>query len=297
MKIKYKNYWKRIRKGQTVDNFEEYLLHSLDNVQQSAVKDAMLYSLMAGGKRIRPKLLFHALKAYGLHEEIGISAACAIEMIHTYSLIHDDLPAMDNDTLRRGKPTCHVTYGEDIAILAGDALLTQAFYEISLASEDLQSIQMMCKYLAEYSGSNGMIFGQFLDLEGEKQNHTSSEQLENIHVYKTGKLITLPLIFAAILAGHSQDIEIWKKVGCFIGLSFQIQDDILDVTSSNEILGKNVQSDIQNNKATYVSLLDIDEAEKKALEYYEKAWDYMNTLHINSIEMKPVFEELIKRKY
>ena len=216
-------------------------------------------------------------------------------MIHTYSLIHDDLPAMDNDTLRRGKPTCHVKFTEGIAILAGDGLLTQAFYQITKASNKSENIAQMCKLLADYSGSNGMILGQIKDLQGEHNPNIDVAGLQDIHVYKTGKLITLPLLFAAILSGHCDDMPTWDEVGKYIGLSFQIQDDVLDVTSSNEVLGKNVHSDAENDKSTYVSLMGLEEAQTTAIHYYDKAWSLLTSLSIDADAMKPVFDTLTQR--
>lgn len=278
-------------------DFEQYLRQTLQDLPNSNVKDAMEYSLMAGGKRIRPKLLFAALNAYQVCEEKGLGAGAAIEMIHTYSLIHDDLPAMDNDTLRRGKPTCHVKYGEGVAILAGDALLTNAFKEALKSCEDSTMSSLMIDYLSDYSGANGMVYGQILDLEGEANPNITVEELEKIHFYKTGKLITLPLICAAIIAHRKEDIEIWKEVGHYIGLSFQIQDDVLDVTSSVEVLGKNVNSDESNQKSTYVTLMGIDAAKEKAQFYYQKAWEWLRRLSIDTEAMEAVFDELTKRKY
>lgn len=280
-----------------MSEFERYLEHVLDPIADSAVKEAMQYSLMAGGKRIRPQLLFSALQAYGEKEEMGYAAAAAIEMIHTYSLIHDDLPAMDNDTLRRGKPTCHVQFNEAVAILAGDALLTQAFVQGASACEDPKKAIAIVKLLAQYSGADGMVLGQIKDLEGEVDPSIDVDGLKDIHFYKTGKLITLPLLIAAVLSGHEEDEETWIEIGNYIGLSFQIQDDILDVTSSNEVLGKNVHSDAENHKSTYVSMLGIENAQKSADLYYQKAWDLLGILPIKADAMKPVFDALTKRKH
>ena len=280
-----------------MSEFEKYLEHVLDGVSDSVVKEAMKYSLLAGGKRIRPQLLFSALEAYGLKETQGYTMAAAIEMIHTYSLIHDDLPAMDNDTLRRGLPTCHVKFNEAIAILAGDALLTQAFVQGCEACDDSKIALSLTKLLAQYSGADGMVLGQIKDLKGELDTTIDVEGLQDIHFYKTGKLITLPLLSAAILARHEEHMDTWIQIGKYIGLSFQIQDDILDVTSSNEVLGKNVNSDVDNHKHTYVSLMGIEEAQKSADMYYRMAWELVEALPIDSAAMKPVFDTLTKRKH
>lgn len=280
-----------------MSEFEAYLASSLDALPESSVKAAMLYSLMAGGKRIRPQLLFSALRAYGVKEQRGYAAAAAIEMIHTYSLIHDDLPAMDNDTLRRGLPTCHVKYGEDVAILAGDALLTQAFVQGTMSCEKHDDALHIVSLLADYSGADGMVLGQIKDLEGEVNPDIDVESLKDIHYYKTGKLITLPLLCAAILADHKEDMDTWTRIGHNIGLSFQIQDDVLDVTSSVEVLGKNINSDAENDKRTYVSLMGIEEAGACAARYYKEAWELLSTLPIDTAAMKPVFDTLTKRKH
>lgn len=278
-------------------DFETYLLHSLDDIKPSIVKDAMLYSLMAGGKRIRPQLLLATLTAYGENKETGYACAAAIEMIHTYSLIHDDLPAMDNDTLRRGKPTCHVEFDEATAILAGDALLTHAFMLVASSGYDSTIITELVKELSLYSGANGMILGQIKDLAGESKESINIDELQDIHVYKTGKLLTLPLLFAAYITKHEEDIPTWNEIGKYIGLSFQIQDDILDVTSTVEKLGKNINSDMENHKSTYVSLLGIEKAQEEANHYYDKAIALLPTVSIREEPLLEIFKQLLNRKY
>ena len=196
-----------------MSEFETYLSTVLDDVKNSTVKEAMRYSLMAGGKRIRPQLLLSALKAYGAYAHVGYKVAAAIEMIHTYSLIHDDLPAMDNDTLRRGKPTCHVKYGEANAILAGDALLTQAFVLGANACEEADVNCHIVSLLSRYSGADGMVLGQWLDLEGEAKKDITLEEMKEIHYYKTGRLLTLPFLCAAYLTHNEKDIPEWEKIG------------------------------------------------------------------------------------
>lgn len=256
-----------------MNNFEQTLKALLENIEPSSVKDAMVYSLMAGGKRVRPKLLFAALESYGIKAEEGFRAAAAIEMIHTYSLIHDDLPAMDNDDLRRGKPTCHKQFDEATAILAGDGLLTEAFYYGITASKDPSKNVRIAAIMAKAAGADGMILGQSLDLEAEKCEHCTFEQLEAIHRAKTGALLTLPLLCAAILADHDEDIENWRCFGEKLGFYFQIQDDILDLTSSSEELGKST-SDLDNHKQTMATLLGID----KAAELAEVCYDELNAM-------------------
>lgn len=280
-----------------MDDFEAYLQHVLDDCAPSVVRDAMKYSLLGGGKRIRPALLLAALRSYGRDEREGYAAAAAIEMIHTYSLIHDDLPAMDDDTLRRGKPTCHVRYGEACAILAGDALLTQAFLLASTSCDDPRISCEIVRLLASYSGADGMVLGQILDLEGESRDTLTLKELRRIHAYKTGKLLTLPLLFAALLSGHDEDLPVWEKIGRCIGLSFQIQDDILDVTSTSEELGKNINSDIENNKTTYVSLLGIEQARQEAEHYYAEAQSLLHSLSVDPAALMEVFSLLIHRRH
>lgn len=276
--------------------FEAYLTSLFDPIAPSKVKDAMMYSLLDGGKRIRPRLLFATLQAYGLKPEKGYAAAAAIEMIHTYSLIHDDLPAMDDDTLRRGKPTCHVRFDEATAILAGDALLTMAFSQAVQASEDAKVNCAIVKEMVENAGADGMILGQIRDIEGEQIQLDSVSQLQDIHIYKTGKLLTLPLICGALLSDHNGDLDSWKEIGKLIGLSFQIQDDVLDVTSTSEQLGKNANSDLENNKSTYVSIMGIQEATQEANDLFEQAKKILSHLNIHKEPMEEIFQYLIHRK-
>lgn len=280
-----------------MNNFEEYLLHTLDGVQDSKVKEAMKYSLMAGGKRIRPRLLFAVLSAYGVREEAGYPVAAAIEMIHTYSLIHDDLPAMDNDTLRRGKPTCHVQFDEATAILAGDALLTQAFITASEVDTTAALKADILRALAQYSGADGMILGQIKDIEGEAKASVTIEELLDIFEYKTGKLLTLPMVCACFIAERKGDISVWKTIGRAIGLSFQIQDDILDITSTKEELGKNIHSDLSNDKTTYVSLRGVEGAKEDAQKYYEEAMQALKSLTVHDEKIIELLQLLINRKH
>lgn len=281
-----------------MNDFEQYLSHCLDELPESIVRDAMQYSLMAKGKRIRPLLLLKTLQAYGIDEHIGYPAAAAIEMIHTYSLIHDDLPAMDNDTLRRGMPTCHVKFGEDVAILAGDGLLTQAFLQAAKTDCDSDTLVSILRLLSDYSGANGMILGQIKDLEGEADPNADVETLKDIHFYKTGRLLTLPLLCAALLAGRKADLDAWNKIGADIGLSFQIQDDVLDVTSTVEELGKNINSDAENGKTTYVTLLGIHQAQQDAKTIYERALQYLSDIPLKTAQpLLEIFEQLMNRKH
>ncbi|WP_462336261.1 polyprenyl synthetase family protein, partial [Holdemanella biformis] len=234
--------------------FEDYLLVRVQENDDSRTKDAMAYSLMNGGKRVRPMLLFSVLEGYGMDAHVGYPCACAIEMIHTYSLVHDDLPAMDNDDLRRGKPSCHKAYDEATAILAGDGLLTKAF-EVVLDSEcSAKQKVALVKALSWYAGIDGMIYGQTLDLQAENDTNPTFALLQEIDHYKTSKLLTLPLVCGCILANKFDDIDHFRKIGLVLGLEFQMQDDILDVVGSEEVVGKSL-SDEDNHKVTAVSLL------------------------------------------
>lgn len=278
-----------------INKFEEYLKHSLDECPDGFVKEAALYSLMNGGKRVRPRLLFAALEAYRTSVEKGFGAACAIEMMHTASLIHDDLPSMDDDTLRRGKPTCHVKYGEAMAILAGDALMIESFNRAANATIDIHVNTKIVQELTNGSCLNGMIYGQELDILNENKKIEDAAILEKTHFYKTGKLITMPLVMAAYIAKKDQDIETWREIGAAIGLLFQIQDDVFDVTKSSEELGKNANSDAENNKPTYVTLLGIDRCNQIIQELYEKAIGKLDDMLVDKNSMIEIFDYLLKR--
>lgn len=236
------------------------------------LKESMLYSLTAGGKRIRPILLFAALNTLGESEDKGLSTAIALEMVHTYSLIHDDLPAMDNDDLRRGKPTNHKMFGEATAILAGDGLLTFAFQIIAsdpTLDGDIKS--RLVALLASAAGPEGMVGGQEDDLEAEEKVLTL-EQLMSVHRRKTGRLVGFPLEAAAVIArATEQQTHSLTGYADHLGLAFQIGDDILDIIGNEEELGKPVGSDLNNHKNTYVSLLELEGAKKKMVDHVDRA--------------------------
>ncbi|CAM3992368.1 polyprenyl synthetase family protein [Mesobacillus thioparans] len=229
---------------------------------------AMLYSLEAGGKRIRPLLVFAVIDAFGKDPIHGLEAAAAIEMVHTYSLIHDDLPSMDDDDLRRGKPTNHKVFGEATAILAGDALLTLSFNMIAEMPEESASDKVKMSLVSRLStaaGAAGMVGGQVADMEGEHRELTL-EQLEYIHIHKTGKLLEYSIIAGAEIAGATAvQKEILVRFAYHLGLAFQIRDDILDLEGTEEMIGKPVGSDTANEKSTYPALLGLDGA-KQALQ-------------------------------
>ena len=279
-----------------MQRFEAYLEALQTSYRPSRTRDAMFYSLLAGGKRVRPRLLLALLKGYGKEESLGYPCAAAIEMIHTYSLIHDDLPAMDDDDLRRGRPTCHIAFDEATAILAGDALLSEAFGIVMKSKCSAEIRGRLVELLSAYAGVDGMILGQTLDIAAERQPVSDIEALEEIHRHKTGKLLTLPLLCAAWLGDHPQDIESLQQIGERIGLSFQIQDDILDVTRSRQELGKST-SDEKNHKSTYVSLLGIEASQALADRYYEEAMQQIKGLHADTQELLSFLKELKDRRH
>ncbi len=222
------------------------------------VCDAMNYSVKNGGKRLRPVLVLEFCKACGGDISKALPFACAVEMIHTYSLIHDDLPCMDNDDMRRGKPSCHVTFGEEYALLAGDALLTLAFEAASSSTLDSNMALCAINEIAKKSGINGMVGGQVMDILNEGKE-ASLESLKEINLLKTGALIECAAAVGCIAAGADEDkILAARSYSQSIGLAFQIMDDILDVTGDSEKLGKIVGSDANNKKSTYVSILGLE---------------------------------------
>lgn len=254
------------------DLLNEYMPKE-EGYQQTIMK-AMNYSLKAGGKRLRPILTLESCKIVGGNEEDAIPFAMAIEMIHTYSLIHDDLPALDNDDLRRGKPTNHKVFGDGMATLAGDALLNYAF-EIMLSSsmdkKDSNKYLKAINEVASHAGIYGMIGGQVVDVESENK-FIDKDKLDFIHLNKTAALIVACMRAGAIVGGANEDeLQRITKYGKNIGLSFQIVDDILDITGDEAKLGKPIGSDIENHKSTYPSLLGLEKSREIARELIEEA--------------------------
>lgn len=274
--------------------FEDYLRQQATVGLPSRTKEAMTYSLMNGGKRIRPLILFSLLKDYGFKEQLGYPCGCAIEMIHTYSLIHDDLPCMDDDDLRRGKPSCHKAYDEATAVLAGDALLTRAFQVVLESPCSSEKKCALVSKLSEYAGIDGMIYGQDLDMKAETLTDARFEDLQEIEVYKTAKLLTLPMVCAAILADKEPDIPVLKEIGERLGIQFQVQDDILDVTSSATALGKST-SDTQNNKLTAVSLLGLEESQNLVAKLDQQIQSLLNDLSTSTSSFQKILDFLIHR--
>ena len=238
------------------------------------LQQSMSYSVAAGGKRMRPILILATIEAFGQPSEKGLPVACAVEMVHTYSLIHDDLPAMDNDDYRRGKLTNHKVFGEGMAILAGDGLLTFAFEIMSKGTYEgvsIQGILQIVRELALYAGPKGMVGGQVADLEGENKT-LSLEELQYIHQHKTADLLIFCVRAGAILAGASEkQLTSLTHYAQHIGMAFQIQDDILDVMGDQEKMGKQVGSDEKLNKSTYPSLLGMEESQRLLEEHVQSA--------------------------
>ena len=268
---------------------------------QKTIVDAMSYSVLAGGKRLRPMLMEAAYQMFdGTGQDID-SFMAAIEMIHTYSLVHDDLPAMDNDMYRRGKKTTHAVYGEAMGILAGDALLNYAFETVADAlvrcNGDMRMIRA-CAVLSRKAGIYGMIGGQVVDVESEKKGQKVDQNcLDFIYRLKTGALIEASLMIVAILAGASdEEVTFMEQAGTKLGLAFQIQDDILDVTSSLEVLGKPIGSDERNEKATYVAFEGLEKAKTEVERLSKEAVQILDGLKKDHTFLKELFLYLIHRE-
>ena len=238
------------------------------------IAEGMKYAVLNGGKRIRPILLLMILDLFDKDEKLGVPSAAALEMIHSYSLVHDDLPALDNDDYRRGKLTTHKKFGEAEGILIGDALLTHAFYILTEKNLNLLSpekIVEIVRLTSSYAGINGMIGGQMIDIESENKK-IDMETLKYIHKNKTGKLLRLPIEIGCVISEISKDIrEKLEKFADLIGLAFQIKDDILDIEGDFETLGKPIGSDAELNKSTYPSLIGLDESKKLLQEIVDEA--------------------------
>lgn len=258
---------------------------------------AMEYSLLIGGKRIRPHFLLEFNSLCGGDKLSSLDFACAVEMIHTYSLIHDDLPCMDNDDLRRGKPSCHKAFSEDTALLAGDALLTHAFYVASgIKNVKPQNLLRSIGVMSKLSGYNGMIGGQQIDLLSEGKN-IKPETLKKMYKLKTGALISLSAQIGCILADADEEqIKAADKYAQNVGLAFQIVDDILDITGDEKTLGKPIGSDSENLKSTYVSIYGIEKSEQKVKELTEEAISALNVFDGNTEILTETARYLTDRK-
>ena len=257
---------------------------------------SMKYSLMAGGKRLRPVLLMAAADAVGAEGDEFVITGCAIEMIHTYSLIHDDLPAMDNDDYRRGKPTNHKVYGDGMAVLAGDALLTMAF-EVMVRQQGATPAQLVAvvREVSLAAGLNGMVGGQALDLEAEDKR-IDMKDLRKMHMGKTGALFRAAIRSGAILGGATEEqLAALTEYADKFGLAFQITDDILDVTGDEETIGKPVGSDERNHKSTYVTLTSLQEAKKLAITAVDEAIEALDSFGDEAEFLRDLAAYLIAR--
>ena len=268
----------------------------------SVISRAMRYSVLAGGKRLRPIFVMLGAETFGLNTVKIEPAICAVEFLHTYSLIHDDLPAMDNDDLRRGKPTSHKKFGESAAILAGDALLTESFNLIAKVKVPAERIVKAIKIFADYSGFKGMIAGQAEDtIEAGKWNKKNisfcKKKLEYIHIHKTSDLIKASLLIGAILAGAKDKfLKALEKYGHNIGVAFQIADDILDVYADKKLLGKN-GSDKDNDKLTYLRLYGKEKSEQNAKKLIEEAKKAVANFKLNKEIFQSLADYMINRSF
>ena len=289
------------QKVEHINNVLEKFLPAEEG-QQRIIFEAMNYSVRAGGKRLRPMLMEETYHMFGGSSAVIEPFMAAIEMIHTYSLVHDDLPAMDNDEYRRGKKTTHAVYGEAMGILAGDALLNMA-YETAAKAFDMEvadaRVARAFTVLAKKAGVYGMVGGQVVDVESEKSDDCpiTREKLDFIYRLKTGALIESSMMIGAILAGASSDeVSRVEQIAAKLGLAFQIQDDVLDVTSTLEVLGKPVGSDEKNNKATYVTFEGLDKAVSDVERISKEAEEQLDDLGYDDAFLKEFFEYLIHRE-
>ena len=286
------------QKAQEIDNILERYLPREEGYQ-TTVFEAMNYSVRAGGKRPRPMLMQETYRLFGGEGALVEPFMAAIEMIHTYSLVHDDLPAMDNDMLRRGKPTTHAVYGEAMGILAGDALQNYAF-ETALTAFDLEpenpGVPAALKLLAGKSGVYGMLGGQVVDVESEQMEDISRERLDFIYRLKTGALIEASMMIGAVLAGASkEETAAVERIAGKVGLAFQIQDDILDVAGDEAVLGKPVGSDEKNQKATYVVFEGLEKSREDVRRLSEEAIEQLKSLPGDSRFLEGLLGWLIHR--
>ena len=281
----------------TIESEIDRLYPSVDTSWYKEVIDASRYSLTLGGKRIRPIIMLEFCKLFGGDIQNVINFAVALEMIHTYSLIHDDLPCMDNDDMRRGKPSCHIKFGEDIALLAGDTLLTESF-KIAANSKAHDCLKIKAiSILAERAGLHGMIGGQVMDLSFEK-NKPDLDLLRTMYIKKTGCLISAAAEIGAIIGGATdEEIAITKNYAVNLGLAFQIIDDILDVTGDEAVLGKPIGSDDENGKTTFVTLLGLDKAKIVAKELTDEALGLLSMLSGDTTNLKLITSYLLERNY
>jgi len=280
-----------------VEDEIDRLFPDIDINWYKEVLDASRYSLRLGGKRIRPIIMLEFCKLFGGDIKDALSFAVALEMIHTYSLIHDDLPCMDNDDMRRGKPACHIKFGEDIALLAGDTLLTESFKIAADAQIDADKKVKSIAVLAERAGLHGMIGGQVMDLSFEKMKPTL-EELRAMYIKKTGCLISAAAEIGSIIGGaNTEQLETAKAYALNLGLAFQIIDDILDVIGDESVLGKPIGSDADNQKTTFVTILGLDKAREMAKDLTTEALGLLKTLSLDTGNLEELTRYLLDRNY
>jgi geranylgeranyl pyrophosphate synthase len=266
--------------------------------EPASVHAALRWSLFAGGKRLRPALVLAAGRAFGSTDAQLLDTACALEMVHTYSLIHDDLPAMDDDDLRRGRPTCHIRFGEATAILAGDCLQTLAFQTIAEDEKLAASVRVrVISEVARAAGTpDGMVAGQAYDLDAESRDVTA-EELERIHRHKTGALMTAAVRCGALIAGASaHELEAATRYASALGLLFQITDDLLDVTATAEDLGKTPGKDARSRKATYVAVYGLDAAQERARLVHQETYAALEELDRPSDTLRAIADFILERR-
>lgn len=279
-----------------INNFLENKV--FENAENSVVLDAMNYSLKNGGKRIRPLLTLYFSELFGGDREAAIKLGCALEMIHTYSLIHDDLPCMDNDDMRRGKPSCHIAFGEANALLAGDALLTEAFFLATQSGIVPENANLAVKFLSEFAGVRGMVMGQVLDLQFEN-SEPNLDEIKKMYSLKTCALLKCACVLG-YLTGDKVNFEQIDKICEYaenLGLAFQIKDDILDIISDSQTLGKPVGSDEKNNKPTFVRLYGLEKSKELVNSLTENAISILNSFNGQSEKIINLTLALAERKF
>ena len=285
------------KKNSVETALEKSLVATNPNVEK--IIASMKYSLMAGGKRIRPILCIAACEMFGGSESVAMPTAVALEMIHTMSLVHDDLPAMDNDDLRRGKPTNHVLYGEDVAILAGDALLSTSFEHVARETKGVpaeRTVEVL-RRLGTSVGAYGLAGGQVMDLECENKEGVTLKDLEWIHMHKTAALLKVSVAAGAILAGATpEEVAACEVYAEKIGLAFQIADDILDCTATSEELGKTAGKDMDVNKTTYVKLLGLEESKREANRIVAEAKQAVSKFGSKAAPLIGIADYIVARK-
>lgn len=277
------------------ETLEQTLQSWIERLPPSELKKATLYAVGGKAKRFRPLVVLRLIESYGLDPLLYVDLACALECIHLYSLIHDDLPAMDDDSLRHGQPTLHLAFDEANAILVGDGLLTLAFHIISTSST-LHAEQKITaiRILSEHAGLTGMIYGQHLDLTYEKQT-PNALQLETISVYKTGMLLSAAFQLGSLI-GNPHDIDQWGRIGHKLGLLFQIQDDVLEATTSPDFMGKS-KSDDRLEKATFVKILGLEASQNKILDLTNQIKKEVATLSLVHSSILDLIDTILIRQY